>query len=351
MIPAEADKSEEQKAAEAEVEDFRKDLGPFVVAAETTRMPMVFVDANEDGKPIIFANDSFLALTGYAREEVLGQSFNFLMARRADAAAVAQIEAAFEGSPDDDPEIRYRRNDGSVFWASVFISPVRDDGGNVVQHFASFVNLTKHRQEQERLQLLLGELDHRTQNTLATVLALAKQTLRGMADEGVINVFERRILALSKAHSLLGRESWGGVSLRDVLGEILQPFGLVDGRVARFSVEGNDVRLQPKASLTLAMVFHELATNAVKHGALSDGFAGHIDIAWRLETAPQGDRLRLHWRESGGPPVTPPGRKGFGSRLIEHGLAQELNGEVRLDYEPAGVVCEIVMPVSQGAGG
>ena len=190
-MPDEEDKSEDQKAAEAEVDVFRRDLGPFVVAAETTRMPMVFTDAKVDGEPIIFANDSFLALTGYAREEVLGRSFNFLMARGADAEALARIEAAFEGSPDGDPEIRYRRNDGSVFWASVFVSPVRDDAGDVVQHFASFVDLTRHRQEQERLRLLLGELNHRTQNTLATVLAIAGQTLRGMADEEVIDVFEQ----------------------------------------------------------------------------------------------------------------------------------------------------------------
>ena len=131
------------------------------------------------------------------------------MARGADAEAVAQIEAAFEGSSDGDPEIRYRRNDGSVFWASVFISPVRDESGDVVQHFASFVDLTKHRQEQERLRFLLDELNHRTQNTLATVLAIAGQTLRGMADEEVINVFEGRILALSKAHSLLGARELG----------------------------------------------------------------------------------------------------------------------------------------------
>jgi PAS domain S-box-containing protein len=344
VVPAEEHKPGEQKAAEAEVEDFRKDLGPFVVAAETTRMPMVFADAKQDGKPIIFANDSFLALTGYSREEVLGQNFNFLMARGADAEAVARIEAAFESSPDDDPEIRYRRNDGSVFWASVFVSPVRDDGGDVVQHFASFANLTKHQQEQERLRFLLGELNHRTQNALTTVLALAKQTLRGMADEEVMDVFEGRILALSKAHGLLGRDSSGRVSLRDIIGEILQPFGLNDGRVGRFSVEGDDVRLQPKESLTLAMVFHELATNAMKHGALSDGAAGQVGIAWRVESVPQGDCMRLRWQESGGPPVTPPSRKGFGARLIERGLAQELNGEVRLDYEPTGVVCEIVMP-------
>ena len=116
-------------------------------------------------------------------------------------------------------------------------------------------------------------------------------------------------------------------------------------------VECDDVRLRPKTVLTLAMVFHELATNAAKHGALSNDAGGQIHIAWQVEPTPQGDWMRLRWQENGGPPVTPPGRKGFGSRLIESGLAQELDGEVRLDYEPAGVVCQIVMPVPQEVGG
>jgi PAS domain S-box-containing protein len=337
----EKDKSGEQKAAEAKVESFRKDLGPFVVAADKTRMAMVFTDAKEPEHPIVFANDSFLSLTGYDRQEVLGQDFNFLVARDADPEAMAQVEAAFHGSSDNEPEIPYRRKDGSVFWTAISINPVRDENGDVVQHFASFVDLTKHKQERDRLRFLLDELNHRTQNTLATVQAIAVQTLCGVADEQVVGAFEGRILALSTAHGLLGRENWDGVSLRDVIDQILQPFGLDDPRVIRFSVNGNHVRLQPKTALTLAMVFHELATNAAKHGALSNNAAGKIDIAWQLE----GERMRLRWQESGGPLVRPPARKGFGSRLIEHGLAQELDGEVRLDYEPAGVVCTIVMPI------
>ena len=139
-MPEITNKSEEQKVAEAEVESFRKDLGPFVVAAETTRMAMVFTDAKEQGHPIIFANDAFLSLTGYDLKEVLGHSFNFLMARGADPKALAQVEATFEGGADGGSEIRYRRKDGSVFWAALFISPVRDESGEVVQHFASFVD-------------------------------------------------------------------------------------------------------------------------------------------------------------------------------------------------------------------
>jgi len=177
------------------------------------------------------------------------------------------------------------------------------------------------------------------------------QTLRGTANKKVVDAFEGRILALSKAHSLLGRKDWETVSLRDVIDQILQPFGLNDRRVTRFSVEGDEVRLQPKAALTLAMLFHELATNAAKHGALSNGAAGKIDVAWQAEPTPQGDWLRLRWQESGGPSVTPPGRRGFGSRLIERGLAQDLGGEVRLNYEPPGVVCQIIMPVRRKVGG
>jgi PAS domain S-box-containing protein len=347
-MPSEAKKSREQKAAESEVESFRKELGPFVIAAETTRMAMVFTDAEEFNHPLIFANDSFLSLTGYDRDDVLGESFDFLTARPADPGALAQVEAAFTDSSESGFEIRLRRKNGSIFLAAVFVSPVRDKDGNVLQHFASFVDLTTHKREEARLRFLLDELNHRTQNTLATVQAIAVQTLRGAADKEAVSAFEGRILALSKAHGLLGGEHWEAVSLRDVIDRILQPFGLTDRRVTHFSVEGDDVHLQPKAALTLAMVFHELATNAAKHGALSDGGAGKIDIAWQVEPTAHG-RMRLRWQESGGPPVTRPGRKGFGSRVIEGGLARELDGEVCLDYEPAGVVCQITMPVLREA--
>jgi PAS domain S-box-containing protein len=332
------------------VDNFSKDLGPFVVAAETTRMAMVFTDAKASGNPIIFANDSFLRLTGFDRNEVLGQSFNFLMAQGADPDTLKTIEDTFNEVPrTHDLEIRYKRKDDSIFWASVFVSPVRDPGGDVVQHFASFMDTTRHKKEEDRLRFLLDELNHRTQNTLATVLAIAKQTLAGAADEHIISVFEGRILALSKTQSLLGRTSWDRVGLRHVIDRILEPFGLYDVQKQRITASGDDVRLQPKAALSLAMVFHELATNAAKHGALSND-AGHIEITWHREATPEGGRMKLFWKESEGPPVAQPNRKGFGSRLIQGGLAQELNGEVRLDYDPKGVTCHISMPLPEGDG-
>jgi PAS domain S-box-containing protein len=340
-------KSDEQAKAEADVDGFRQDLGPFVVAAETTRMAMVFTDAKVAGHPIIFVNDAYLALTGYERAEVLGQGFNFLVARGSDPGTLLRLEAAFESGVDAELEIQDRCKDGTKFWAEVFITPVRDSSGEVVQHFGSLVDITRHRQEEDRLRYLLDELNHRTQNTLATVQAIAVQTLRGGADKQAIDTFEGRILALAKGHALLGRDNWEAVRFGDVVEQILRPFGLHYPGSTRIAVEGCDVRLQPKAALTIAMVLHELATNAARHGALS-GTDGRVELTWHVEPSPQGGVMQLRWEESGGPAVTQPLRGGFGSRLIKNGLARDLGGEVRLTYEPAGAICQIAMPLRSG---
>ncbi len=225
-----AKKSAEQKGAEADVESFRRDLGPFVVAAETTRMAMVFTDANEPGNPIIFANDAFLSLTGYDRKEVLGQSFNFLMVLGTDPVTLAQVEASFEGS-DSGSEIRYRRKDGSVFCAALFISPVRDERGDVVQHFASFVDLTKQKQEQAQSTIMIDELNHRVKNTLSTVQSIVWQALRkASVPETVRESIESRLFALSRSHDLLTRENWQSAGLLDLIEEALDPFGVANGR-------------------------------------------------------------------------------------------------------------------------
>ena len=184
-----ADKSDEQKGAEAEVDRFRKDLGPFVVAAETTRMAMVFTDAKAPDHPIIFANDSFLDLTGYAREEVLGRKFRFLMASDTNPEGVTRLEAEFGDQSGGNSENRFRRKDGGEFWAATFISPVRDERGDVVQHFASFVDLTKHIEEQAHSRMLIDELNHRVKNTLATVQAIVWQASRTRSDPEEIREF------------------------------------------------------------------------------------------------------------------------------------------------------------------
>ncbi|MEQ8268027.1 MAG: HWE histidine kinase domain-containing protein [Parvibaculum sp.] len=338
-MPKPTKKSLRQNAAEADVKGFKDDLGPFVVAAETTRMAMIFADAGAPGYPIIFANDAFLDLTGYAREEVLGQSFNFLMAQGADAEALARIEAEFRGAPEAGTEIRYRRKDGSTFWAALFICPVRDMAGGIVQYFASFVDLTRHKDAETHLKMLIDELNHRVKNTLATVQSIVWQALRtAPGREGLRGVIEPRLFALSRSHDLLTRENWEGAGLRDVLTEALEPFMLAEGPKDRVAVTGENIRLAPKAALALGIAFNELATNAVKYGAFSTA-AGRIAVDWTVEPGPEGKRLLLHWRETGGPPVTPPLHKGFGTRVLEQGLAGELDGTVDFDYRPGGLIC------------
>jgi PAS domain S-box-containing protein len=304
-MPITPNKSEEQKNAEAKVESFKSELGPFVVAAETTRMAMVFTDARQPGNPIVFANESFLSLTGYTREEVLGQSFNFIMAHAADAEALAKIEAEFMGTTHGGSEIRYRRKDGSEFWAGLFISPVRLENGEIVQYFASFVDLTSLKDEQAHSRTLIDELNHRVKNMLATVQSIVWQALRTAPNAEVIReAIESRLFALSRSHDLLTTEQWEGAGLVDLLKDALKPFGLVDGRAERIVIKGENIRFPPKSALALGIVFNELATSAVKYGAFANG-TGSILIEWKLDPSPQGSRVILHWQEKAGPLVTP----------------------------------------------
>jgi PAS domain S-box-containing protein len=342
-------KSEKQKGAEADVEGFRSDLGPFVVAAEKTRMAMVFMDAKAPGNPIIFANDAFLSLSGYDRKEVLGQTFDFLVVRGDDSKAMGDVAREFESGSDEVSEILCRRKDGGEFWAGIFVSPVRDGSGDIVQHFASFVDLTRYKQEQVQSHMLIDELNHRVKNTLSTVQAIVWQALRTGTDLKVRDAIETRLFALSRSHDLLSREHWRGAGLFDLVRDALEPFGVAGSRAERIAIKGENIRVPPNVALALGIAFHELATNAVKYGALSNE-AGSLAITWGIEPKPDGARLILHWQEKDGPPVVAPTRKGYGSRVIERGLTYELGGSARLDYRPDGVACAINFPAPGGPG-
>lgn len=340
-------KTKAQKEGEASVNAFRLYLGPFVVAAEKTRMPIVFTD-EQPGHYVVFANNAFLALTGYSREEVLGKSFQSLLAVGVDAKTMTIVEAAFRGKCESAPEINYRRKDGSEFMASMEIQPVCDESGTVVQQFASFIDLTAHRQDNARYKRLIDELNHRVKNTLSTVQSIINLALRQPAEPAAIReAIESRILALSRSHDLLTTGNWEGTGLRDLVDTVLHPFEAA-GQDERFTIVGDNVHLSPKMTLSLAVAFHELATNAVKFGALSND-TGSVAIDWTVSSQPEGDQLLLQWRECYGPKVTPPTRRGFGSWVIERGLAHELGGKVTLDYFSDGVACTIDVPILTGA--
>ena len=196
-------------------------------------------------------------------------------------------------------------------------SLARDEGGEVGQHFASFVDLTKQKQEQAQSTMMINELNHRVKNTLATVQSIVWQALRSGSDPKVIREsIESRLFALSRSHDLLTRENWEGAGLLDLVNEAMEPFAVANGRTERLVITGKNIRLPPNVTLALGIAFHELATNAAKYGAFSNE-AGSILLAWTIEPRPEGDRLILCWQEKDGPPVTPPTRKGFGSRVIE----------------------------------
>jgi len=345
------DKSETQKAAEAKVEAFRRELGPFVVAAETTRMPMIFTDARSPGNPIVFANDSFLSLTGFAREEVLGKNVGLFMAQGMDSRARTDFDRELEGESGVESAHRFRRKDGSEFRATTFVSAVRNEDGEVMQNFASFVDQTRHEQEQAHARMLIHELNHRVKNTLATVQSIIRQAFRRASTaEGIQEAIESRLFALGRSHDLLAGENWQGVGLFDLVKGVLGLFNAGDEQTKRYLIEGENILLPPKATLVLGIVLNELATNAMKHGALSN-LAGSIMICWNLEPQTQGNRLILRWVEKDGPPVTPPNRNGFGSQMIERGIPHELEGIAHLDYQAAGLRCTISMPAPVSSDG
>ena len=340
-----ANASNEQENAEAKVENFEAKLGPFVVAAETTRMAMVFTDAKQTEQNIIFANDAMLQLTGYTRDEVLGQAFNFLLTPPVKEDVLAKVRAEFEEDKNPDLEVLFRRKDGTDFWAAIFVNPVRDEKGEILQYFASFVDVTKHRDEEAHSKILIDELNHRVKNTLATVQSIVRQATRSSYDPTEIRkAIESRLLALSRSHNLLTREQWKSAGLRDIVHDSLEPFGIDIARTDRFIIRGENIRFPPKAALATGMAFNELATNAVKYGSLSNE-AGSITVEWNTVAAIQGKQLKLEWREIGGPLVSQSERRGFGTVMIERGLSLELNGTVQIDYRPDGIICTMNFPL------
>ncbi len=196
------------------------------------------------------------------------------------------------------------------------------------------------RQAAERQRLLINELNHRVKNTLATIQSLVRQTLReGLVTREARDRLTERLMALSAAHNVLTRENWKSADLAEIALEALRPYDDPPG--SRITVSGPPGRLAPNVALALSMALHELATNAVKYGALSSS-EGHVELSW---SAAPGRAMELLWRERGGPTVAPPISSGFGARLLA-GLAGELGAPAQVDYDPAGVTCRLQVPVT-----
>jgi PAS domain S-box-containing protein len=286
-----------------------------------------------------FCNTAYQQLIGHrevmgkpireALPEVVEQGFVDLLDQVFDSGEAfvgTGVSVLLQRTPGAKPEERF---------VDFVYQPIRDVNGTVTGIFVEGSDVTDRIRAQQQQRLLLDELNHRVKNTLANVQSIAAQTLRTTPEpEAFRRAFEARLMALSATHNLLTASTWTGADLEDVLLIELQPHGN-----DHYRLSGPAVQLSAQEALTFGLVFHELATNAAKYGALSHP-DGCVKVTWEVLPGPR-PRLSLEWRESGGPTVLPPSRRGFGSRLIERSVRTDLDGKAEVEFEPKGLVCRL----------
>ena len=240
-------------------------------------------------------------------------------------------------------EKRFLRPDGRSIWVSNHVSLIHDDHGRPTSAVAVVLDITQRKLASEHRELLLDELNHRVKNTLATVQAIAMQTLTHASDLGGFReAFLSRLQSLSNTHNLLADQSWRGARIGDLVRAEVAPYATTAGPHVR--AHGDDVELTARQSLAISLALHELVTNASKYGAFSKP-DGRVDIHWNIDIRDNMRWLRLQWEERDGPEVKTPERRGFGTRLITDGVKHDLDGRVFLDFPATGVVCIIEFPL------
>ncbi|KMO40618.1 histidine kinase [Methylobacterium tarhaniae] len=302
----------------------------------------------DDRQHCIYMNRAAEQLTGWTLAEVLARDcplhdivHHTYPDGRPFPLHECAIDRAFPENNQERGEEVFVHRDGHFYPVGFTASPIRDDAAHVIGTIIEVRDISEEKAAAERQRLLIDELNHRVKNTLATVQSIAAQTFRGRSDQTSRALFDARLAALSSAHDALEADHWESASLRGVVERALGPIG-----ADRVGLDGPDARLHPKVAVTLGMALHELATNAAQHGALSVP-EGRVAVCWTLEGGEEGrPRLALDWREEGGPAVTPPARRGFGSRLVERQLPMEFGGSAEIAYAPDGVACRLRIPLT-----
>ncbi|WP_075215758.1 sensor histidine kinase [Mongoliimonas terrestris] len=328
------DITERQRALDA----LRESEARFRTAADSVPALMWMSDA--DGQ-VVFANRWYESF-GLKPEEALGDGWRrMLLPEDVDGFYSAFVTAFAQRGPFQ-ADVRVRDAAGRIRWLHCEGRARFDDNGAFLGYTGCNVDFTESKEAAEHLQLLIAELNHRVKNSLATVQSIALQTLRDTSDPVAVRErFLSRLHALGRAHDVITAERWDGAWLERLVERAVEPFQASGGR---FDIAGEPVRLPPPAALAISMALQELCTNAAKYGALSQP-EGRVSIEWAINRR-NGERvLDLQWTERGGPPVQAPTRRGFGTRLIERGLAFELDADVTLDFHPEGVVCSIQAPM------
>ena len=280
-------------------------------------------------------------LFGYTADEAIGKPIYLLIPPERHNEEPGILERIRRGERIEHYETIRRHKDGSLIDISLTVSPLKNADGKVIGASKIARDISERKREEERRRLLINELNHRVKNTLASVQAICAQTFRGEGAD-LRREFEKRLIALSRAHEILTRESWEGADLRELAGEVIAPLCInIENRV---DMLGPRLRVRPKIALSLSMALHELCANAVKYGALAEGL-GRVQLGWSVAKSAGEDWLRIHWEESGGPAVRPPSRSGFGTKLLERSVARELGAQVQLQFLPHGVICDIEAPL------
>ncbi|MGC2438247.1 MAG: MASE1 domain-containing protein [Pseudolabrys sp.] len=256
----------------------------------------------------------------------------------------ARIHAVSPEKPSYRKTFRFRCPDGREIWLEESSIAEFDPTGRLVGLKGLTVEITERKQSDERQGLLIAELDHRVKNLLARVAVISSYTRLGSSSvDEFVQVLDRRIHSMAAAHSLLSQNRWNGVNLADLVDSQLAPYATA----ANMTIGGPDVVLGPTVTQAVAMALHELVTNAVKYGALSSP-NGHVSVKWNRQPADGAStRVKIEWRENGGPPVAPPAKSGYGTSLIREMIPHELGGAVDLAFVTEGVCCEIDVPLEQ----
>jgi PAS domain S-box-containing protein len=290
---------------------------------------------------ILFANRAYANSLKREPADLAGQSLWQFVTGSDQAHVREMLDKLTPDEPELTIENRFETAGGTrwMLWRNHALEFDQHGRWSVAQSTA--IDITERRQLEEQLELLVGELNHRVKNTLMVVQAMAYQTFRG-PDVPVVPVqkFNQRLAALSGAHDTLSRENWTGASLAEIVRQGLLICGDGSGRIM---IGGPHVMFPANATVSLVMVLHELATNAMKYGALS-GDTGTVAVHWSIEAG--NDWAIIQWQEQGGPPVVPPTRKGFGSRLVTDAVPRQLGGRIDLEYRETGLRCRIAIPLS-----
>jgi PAS domain S-box-containing protein len=276
-------------------------------------------------------------LFGYSAEEAIGKPITILIPADRQEEEDSIIDRIRRGQRVEHYETVRQRKDGSLVEISLTVSPVKNAQGEVVGASKIARDITARKKTEEQIALLAREAEHRTKNVLATVQATVQLT-QADTPEALKQAIAGRIQALANVHRLFIQSRWMGADLRSVVSQELSPY--FEEGDARARIDGASLLLEPNSAQTIAVTLHELATNAAKYGALSVP-TGKVEVEW--SRAADG-RIVLRWIETGGPPVKPLTRRGFGMRVMESMIREQLNGEVRFDWRAEGLACEMVIP-------